>query len=645
VIDFVQDCPLIKKKLSDNATKIQNTAGNVTGNLQFSMPLNAVSKTKVVGHAIVNNAAFSVGNLFDVEKVNGRVEYTELSVNAQDMSAQTLGGAAIVDIETIGKSLPPNIRISAVGKANTKRLESLLGAQLTSRFNGSAGWTAYIDFSKQGIDVQVQSSLQGASIDLPDPLSKKSQTPAPLLLNVSTGSNRANTLSLSVGESFELNLSAKPTGSFLDHGVLKVGGLAVKQQRELPVDGINIFSQGDTNLDDWINAIQEMSSVPTKQTNKQSFVDQLRQIEIQSNKFVLFDKNLGEIVLLANSVNGKRWESIVAGENVKGIGTLEPFKSPQKYSFDFERLYWPEKSVEEVDQELIEGEKEIKPVDVGLPKNYPEVEVKAEEFKVAGQPFGNLAFKAKPNQNKWVFEQVEIGSPSLKIVGLGGWTLDHNDQGVTELNLVLKSKEGGQALTDFGFGGFLKDGRAEILLDLFWQGPPASFSLDKLNGTYNLDIQKGSFPKVQADQSKVFGLLNVNALSRRLRLDFGDVFGRGLLFDEMQSKGKISNGEVLLDQFYIFSPAVYIEALGKVNLVKENYDMQILVSPQLGGNVALLTALSNPAAGAVVWLVDKAFKGKLNKAIVYTYNVDGPWNEPKVVKQVSTDQSGSVDLN
>ena len=113
----------------------------------------------------------------------------------------------------------------------------------------------------------------------------------------------------------------------------------------------------------------------------------------------------------------------------------------------------------------------------------------------------------------------------------------------------------------------------------------------------------------------------------------------------MKSNGLINNGDVVLDKFYIFSPSVYGEALGEVDLVQENYDMQILVSPQLGGNVALLTALSNPAAGAVVWLVDKVFKGKLNKAVVYTYKVDGDGNNPKVVRQTASPSSLSTESN
>ena len=645
VVDFLQDGPLVRKKLSDQAVKIRKASGNVVGNLQFSMPLRAVRNTELEGHLTILNGAFDVGNLFNVKNIEGDIQYTESSVLAKDINVSTLGGKAVVGIETLSESKPPHLRITATGRqANMKKLDGLLSPQLVSKFSGSTDWQGHLDFSNQGLDIEVVSQLEGVSIDLPEPLSKNIKQKAPFSLVMDTGSKRINTLSLSIADEFDMKLTALDVkGNLLDKGILKVGKLAIEQDNTFSGQGIDIYSHGDINVDDWISTVQDMSKIKAKRTTNRSFLDQLRKIDIQSDNFVLFDKNLGQTAFVAISPDGKKWESTTTGKNVNGTGILQPFESPQKYSFNFQNLFWPAKSDRDIQQDVYEQQQDDQTG--SQPSNYPHVLVRAENFKMADQRFGRLFFKAKPVNNEWLFEKLDIESPSLKIVGAGAWRLDQNQQGFTQLNLNLKSKEGGQALSEFGFGGFLEKGQASIELDLNWKGAPAKFSLAKLNGQYNLDISKGSFPKIQADQARIFGLLNVNALSRRLRLDFGDLFGQGLLFDEMKSNGLINNGDVVLDKFYIFSPSVYVEALGEVDLVQENYDMQILVSPQLGGNVALLTALSNPAAGAVVWLVDKVFKGKLNKAVVYTYKVDGDWNNPKVVRQTASPSSLSTESN
>ena len=46
----------------------------------------------------------------------------------------------------------------------------------------------------------------------------------------------------------------------------------------------------------------------------------------------------------------------------------------------------------------------------------------------------------------------------------------------------------------------------------------------------------------------------------------------------------------------------------------------------------MLSALANPAAGAVVFVMQKLFKKQLAKIVHYRYQVDGPWEDPHVVK-------------
>ena len=54
------------------------------------------------------------------------------------------------------------------------------------------------------------------------------------------------------------------------------------------------------------------------------------------------------------------------------------------------------------------------------------------------------------------------------------------------------------------------------------------------------------------------------------------------------------------------------------------------MSPQLGGNIAVLSALANPAAGAVVYLAQRLFKKQLNDVIRYDYTVTGSWEDPDI---------------
>ena len=86
-----------------------------------------------------------------------------------------------------------------------------------------------------------------------------------------------------------------------------------------------------------------------------------------------------------------------------------------------------------------------------------------------------------------------------------------------------------------------------------------------------------------------------------------------------------------------------IEARGRAGLEKEDYDMELIVAPDVGGNLTLLSALANPAAGAVVFLVQKLFKKQLAKVVHYRYQVNGPWDDPNIVQMLRQPTASDAD--
>ncbi|WVM87720.1 AsmA-like C-terminal region-containing protein [Halopseudomonas pachastrellae] len=64
---------------------------------------------------------------------------------------------------------------------------------------------------------------------------------------------------------------------------------------------------------------------------------------------------------------------------------------------------------------------------------------------------------------------------------------------------------------------------------LNWPGSPAAFALRTSSGTLGIEARDGMLQSGEgsAEALRVFGLLNFNALTRRLRLDFSDLFSKG----------------------------------------------------------------------------------------------------------------------
>ena len=126
-------------------------------------------------------------------------------------------------------------------------------------------------------------------------------------------------------------------------------------------------------------------------------------------------------------------------------------------------------------------------------------------------------------------------------------------------------------------------------------------------------------------------------MARRLIFDFRDVFASGLKFDRMRYAGVLADGKAILSEAFVLSPAAFLRVEGKVDLDKELVDLEVHVSPELGGNLALLSALANPAAGAFVFITQRIFKDEMRNSSFKSYRALGTWEDFEMVEIKGSD--------
>ncbi|GAG20402.1 unnamed protein product [marine sediment metagenome] len=125
-------------------------------------------------------------------------------------------------------------------------------------------------------------------------------------------------------------------------------------------------------------------------------------------------------------------------------------------------------------------------------------------------------------------------------------------------------------------------------------------------------------------------MFNVDEISRRLSLDFSDIFSKGLAFDQIKGQGDIRNGNLYSDKMFVVAPSSLIEINGRTGLVSQDYDLKVVVAPRLGSQISMLSALANPIAGAMVFLAHKVFSKQLSRMIQYQYEIKGSWDSPDI---------------
>src|SRR5690606_1490939 len=91
--------------------------------------------------------------------------------------------------------------------------------------------------------------------------------------------------------------------------------------------------------------------------------------------------------------------------------------------------------------------------------------------------------------------------------------------------------------------------KTAVELDIDWPGSPDDLSLSELSGSVSARLDDGVILEQNnsAQLFRIFNLLNTVTLWRRLRLDFTDLYERGVAFDAISGKAQIINGLLTLD--------------------------------------------------------------------------------------------------
>ena len=167
-----------------------------------------------------------------------------------------------------------------------------------------------------------------------------------------------------------------------------------------------------------------------------------------------------------------------------------------------------------------------------------------------------------------------------------------------------------------------------------WDGAPAEFSITGLQGEVSLLIRDGRLLEVEPGAGRVFGLLTLDTLQRRLSLDFSDLFKKGFDFKRMEGDFSLIDGDAYTSDFFIEGPAARIEISGRTGLTAKDYDQLIAVIPNVSTTLPIAGAIAvNPAVGVALLVADQVFSNQTNRVESITrkeYTVTGSWDNPDI---------------
>lgn len=633
-MEFLFQGPLLPPEKRPKVLPIVGKRGSVAVSTEVTIPLANVNLAAVTGQATITNGVAELPEGVPLTDVNGVVDFTERRVTADNIRARFLGNDTRARLITVAEAQPPIMKLIASGKADVAKLSPWVGEHLLTWFSGEAPWQGAVLIDGPRVEITSVSELEGVTVTAPAPLAKGPQQARNLTFSMVVGDDEIKQeLSLNYADVLHTKMRSNggAEGSLFDNALIRVGP---ESDASIP-PGVNFDIQHDEiNVDDWLSAIIDIAAYePSNPVENTAFLDAMRSVNISAASPFCLAREFGPLNVSAVSVDGYNWIGTLKGDNVDGTLIMQPRADVSNFELDLTYLNLGEEPNSDAPPE---------PIDYSLsPAAYPALKLNIDKFVLTGKSLGRLELQGEPIDGAWRITKLDLTHNGIHTTASGQWVNDADSGSISSFDFSTDIDEAEGVLDDMDFDGFIKKGEGSIKGNVKWIGAPHEFDYARLNGDFDMRIKDGELVKVEPGSGKLLGLLNFNAIARRLAFDFRDVFASGLKFDRMQYSGLFADGEAVMREAYIFTPAVFVRMEGKLDLDKELIDMEIHMSPELGGNLTLLSALANPTAGAVLFITQQLFKDEMRNSTFKSYRALGTWEDFEMVEFEPSKQSAS----
>jgi uncharacterized protein YhdP len=271
-------------------------------------------------------------------------------------------------------------------------------------------------------------------------------------------------------------------------------------------------------------------------------------------------------------------------------------------------------------------------------RKWPEVDLVADALRPKERTLGKLELTASPSGSDWQIRKLALVNDAGRIEANGSWR-NAASRSQTALNVVVDVKEAGEFLRRFGWPDAVKGAATKIEGRLAWEGAPSDFEYASLSGNFKLNSGAGQFTRIDPGVGRLLGILSLQALPRRISLDFRDVFSEGFAFDTISADVRMEKGVMHTDAFRLVGPAATVNISGNVDLGRETQELKVRVQPALSSGISMGTAalfLANPLVGAAVGagtlLAQKILNNPVDQLFSYEYSVTGSFDDPVVAR-------------
>ncbi|WP_293188336.1 YhdP family protein [Ottowia sp.] len=650
-------------QLTRHALDDASATGEAGLRLRLDLPIARLAQSKVQGRVALqgNDLRLSAGTPL-LAQARGAVTFSDAGFAIQDARVRLLGGEARVSGGTppADASETAEVLVRASGTATAEGLRQMTDwgpvAAIARQAGGSAAYEAVIGFRGSAPDVVVTSDLRGLAVDLPAPLAKPAEAAWPLRFELrpqpaSGGAAKRERLRLTVADVLALDYELDPATApaHVLRGAVAVGAPAV-QAHALPASGVLArVHLPRLEVEPWEEAARRLSGAPQDAAASppagigEGYVPgawSVRVDELRIDERTLHD------VAATGTREGTAWRADVQAREL--AGRIEYAEGAEgragQVRARLARLSIPAGGANE--STLAEP-----------PARIPALDVVVEDFELRGKKLGRLEVQAvnrdvappRPGADgvqEWHLSRLALAMPEASFSASGRWAAAprapalpagprapraEGDPRRTALDFRLDIRDAGALLARLDMPGVLLRGKGQIDGRLGWAGSPLSPHYPSMDGLLHVDVGAGQFLKAEPGIAKLLGVLSLQALPRRLTLDFRDLFSAGFAFDFVRGDVDVRRGVAHTNNLRMKGVNAAVLMDGSADIDHETQQLRVLVVPEIdAGTAALVATAINPAIGIGAFLAQLVLQRPLVQAATREFHVGGTWDNPRI---------------
>ncbi len=602
-------------------------AGELTADIALLLNLTDDTVTPQVGVATRLAAAdldINPGQL-PLRGISGELDYdSEAGFSSRDLVGELWGrplqasvGQRKTAAEGGGAGVHSALSVTLSGTVDMSDIRQWLDLDLLAFASGkSAVEVELLAGAGTSPVLSVDSTLQGVSLDLPEPWGKPAAVARPLHLELALGGDElqlglemAGGLALDLGlrdgklQAAALALDASPPQ--LRAGLVQVGGRAAY------VDA----AQWQHFLTEYfVTGTQQQPAGAEPQAALELVMDELR-----IDRLVVGGRDVGEVVLgLAEEGGG--WHVTAATDWLRGELL---YSDSARSSLDISYLDLAGLAALDLpagdDTQIIE---------------LPALAVTIGELRRGDTLLGNLAFDLHTDGAELRAENIvgEIVAMQVRSDQPAELSWQQGANGRTALGARLHFGDLGETLDRLGYQEVIVTDGGALDLSLEWPGAPQDFSLGQSRGLLGVEIGQGHFPQAPggaAGALRVVSILNLAEIVQRLSLT--QMFESGIPFNEVNGEVVFQADTIEVTSMNVQGSASSFQFSGVSVLETRALDGELVLTLPVANNLPWVAALAAglPVA-AGVFLLSKVFESQVNRLTSAVYSVAGTWDDPRV---------------